>query len=93
MEFEWDSSKELANVRKHGIAFGDAVETFFDPKGIQLRDRIHSWSEERYYWVGKTQAGRVLTTWFTRRGRLIRIIGSAEWRKFRRIYYETAQNE
>jgi uncharacterized DUF497 family protein len=73
--------------------FADATETFFDPKGFQMIDRKHSGDEIRYYWVGKTNRGRVLTTWFTRRGNKIRIIGSAEWRKFRRLYDETTQAE
>lgn len=92
MEFEWDASKELANIKKHGIPFTDAVETFFDPNGIQLMDAKHSGSEIRLYWIGKAAKGRVLTTWFTKRGSLIRIIGCAEWRKFRRLY-ETTQIE
>lgn len=28
MEFEWDLSKEMANVRKHGVTFSEAVESF-----------------------------------------------------------------
>ncbi len=93
MEFEWDAAKELANIRKHRVSFADAVETYFDPKGFQMVDRKHSEDEGRFYWVGKTNNDRVLTTWFTRRGAVIRIIGSAEWRKFRRLYDETTQNE
>jgi uncharacterized DUF497 family protein len=93
MEFEWDATKELANIKKHGIPFADAVETFFDPKGFQMVDRKHSQGERRFYWIGKSNTGRVLTTWFTRRGNTIRIIGSAEWRKFRRVYHETTENE
>lgn len=93
MEFEWDESKELTNIKKHRIPFVDAVETFFDPKGFQMVDRMHSGKERRFYWVGKTNRGRVLTTWFTRRANVIRIIGSAEWRKFRRLYHETTENE
>ncbi|MBI1821887.1 MAG: BrnT family toxin [Nitrospirae bacterium] len=93
MEFEWDALKELINIRKHGIPFSDSVESFFDPKGIQLMDRKHSGSEKRFYWVGQTAKGRVLTTWFTRRGDIIRIIGCAEWRKFRRLYDETTKTK
>ena len=65
MEFEWDATKELANIRKHGVPVVDAVETFFDPKGFQMVDRQHSENEKRFYWVGKTSKDRVLTTWFT----------------------------
>lgn len=90
VEFEWDLSKELTNLKKHKVSFPESVETFFDPSGIQLTDQKHSGSEPRFYWVGKSEQGRVLTTWFTRRGDKVRIIGSAEWRRFRRLY-ETTQ--
>ena len=93
MEFEWDAGKELTNVRKHKVAFVEAVETFFDPKGFQMVDRKHSKDESRFYWVGKSSQGRVLTTWFTRRGSVVRIIGSAEWRQFRRLYDETTETK
>jgi uncharacterized DUF497 family protein len=48
VEFEWDASKELTNIKKHDIPITDAVETFFDPKGIQLIDSKHSGSESRF---------------------------------------------
>lgn len=93
MDFEWDLSKDLENIRKHRVTFAEAVESFRDPRGVQLIDARHSEKEQRFYWVGQAASGRVLTTWFTRRGNSIRIIGSAEWRKFRRYYYETAQGD
>lgn len=89
MEFEWDASKEIENIKKHGIHFTLATETFFDPKGFQMVDAKHSEQEKRYYWVGKTGSGKILTTWFTRRGSMIRIIGCAEWRKMRKLYETT----
>lgn len=91
VEFDWDISKEEANIEKHGISFTEAVECFRDPKGVQVVDVKHSVGEKRYYWVGKSESGRVLTTWFTKRGTTIRIIGCAEWRKFRRFYDETTK--
>ena len=91
MEFEWDELKERVNFQKHKITFVESIETFYDPHGIKLIDHGHSISELRYFWVGKLQNNRVLTTWFTERDGKIRIIGCAEWRKFRRIYNETAQ--
>jgi hypothetical protein len=92
VEFEWDASKEADNLRKHRVSFTEAVESFFDPYGLLLVDEKHSSAEERFYWVGKSASGRVLTTRFTRRGPKIRIIGSAEWREFRRLYNEKAKN-
>ena len=92
MEFEWDASKEADNLRKHGVSFAEAVESFFDPHGLLLVDEKHSGAEDRFYWVGKSSSGRVLTTRFTRRDTNIRIIGSAEWRDFRRLYSEKAKH-
>jgi uncharacterized DUF497 family protein len=93
VEFEWDLSKEKENLQKHGIAFTEAVETFSDPDGFQLSDTKHSAVETRCYWVGKSGSGKILTTRFTRRGNIIRIYGSASWRKFGRLYNERAQAE
>ncbi len=91
MEFEWDATKNLTNRRKHKVSFAEAVETFFDPKGFQMVDKKHSRRESRFYWIGKSNRGRILTTRFTRRGSVVRIIGCAEWRQFRRLYNETTK--
>jgi len=91
MEFEWDLRKEAENIRKHGVSFAEAVETFSDPTGFALTDDKHSADEERFYWIGKSRTGRILTTRYVRRGNRIRIIGSAEWREFRRLYHEKTE--
>ncbi len=91
MEFEWDLSKEEANIDKHGHTFSEAIEAFRDPHGVQLEDQNHSSREKRFYWVGKVNSGRILTVWFTRRKAKIRIIGCAEWRKFRSFYNEATK--
>ena len=86
IEFEWDLRKDAANVTKHGCSFVEAEETFEDPAGLMLSDDGHSRVEQRLYWVGASNAGRILTTRFTLRESKVRIIGCAEWRKFRRMY-------
>ncbi len=30
-DFEWDSAKAAANVRKHGVSFAEAISVFLDP--------------------------------------------------------------
>lgn len=93
MEFEWNDLKEKENVRKHKVNFTEAMNTFFDSQGLLFKDEFHSQFEKRFYWIGKSAiTKRILTTYFTKRGHKIRIIGCAEWRKFRRIY-ETTQNK
>lgn len=91
MEFEWDLAKDQANITKHGQTFSDAVEAFQDSKGVQLVDPEHSETEARFYWIGKISSGKILTVWFTRRGKKVRIIGCAEWRKMRSLYHEAAK--
>jgi hypothetical protein len=91
LQFEWDLTKESENLQKHKISFLEAVSTFSDQNGIQVADQVHSSLESRFYWIGKSSTGRILTTRFTIRGEKIRIIGSAHWRKFRRLYNETAK--
>ncbi|MBN2320763.1 MAG: BrnT family toxin [Acidobacteria bacterium] len=93
MEFEWDLSKEMENLQKHRIDFMEAVETFSDPGGFQLRDAKHSVMETRFFWVGKSRNGKVITTRFTHRGGSIRIFGAASWRKFERLYNERTQTK
>ncbi len=75
--FEWDLSRELENVNKHGISFKEATEVFSDSKVIHLEDPKHSSEEDRNYAVGKTKKGIVLTVRYTWRGKLIRIFGAA----------------
>jgi len=91
IEFEWDLQKEIHNISKHGVSFWEAADTFSDPRGIMLKDLKHSNQENRYFWIGKSKNGRILTTLFTWRAEKIRIIGSGYWRKYRRLY-ETTQN-
>ena len=81
-------SKEIENLKKHGVDFMEAIETFSDPNGFQLKDVKHSIVEMRFFWVGKSRKGKVITARFTRRGNVIRIIGAAAWRKFGRLYNE-----
>jgi uncharacterized DUF497 family protein len=93
MEFEWDLTKESVNIKKHGVTFTEASTCFNDSAGIQFTDSTHSQLEKRFFWVGESSAGRILTTRFTLRGDTIRIFGSAEWRKFRRLYDEATKTK
>jgi uncharacterized DUF497 family protein len=88
MDFEWDADKAEENLRKHKVSFAEEAETFSDPHGFALSDRKHSTVEERYYWVGMSESGRILTTRYTKRRGKIGIVGSGEWREFRKVYYE-----
>ena len=38
MLFEWDEEKNVANVKKHGIDFEDAIRVFEDDDRIEIYD-------------------------------------------------------
>ena len=76
MQFEWDQRKASSNARKHGIAFGDAVAVFFDPRARIFPDPDHSEAEERELIVGHDAAARLLIISFVERHGNVRIISA-----------------
>jgi uncharacterized DUF497 family protein len=36
-DFEWDAAKAVANRRKHGVTFMEAVRAFLDPFAVVSR--------------------------------------------------------
>ena len=85
VHFEWDSSKDLENLGKHGVSFGEAQHAFGDPHRVIAEDVSHSNEEKRYYCFGKVGGG-ILTVRFTFRNDVIRIFGAGYWRKGKAIY-------
>lgn len=88
--FIWDPAKEALNLYKHGVDFITAAKAFKDPKRKIYTDSRHSAKEERFFCIGKVEAG-ILTVRFTYRGGKIRIIGAGYWRKGTQ-YYERDHN-
>ena len=87
MEFEWDPDKARANEQKHGVSFLEAATCFADEKGVVLSDVAHSAKTElRWFFLGRSERGRVLTVRYTQRGINIRIIGAGAWREGKKIY-------
>jgi uncharacterized protein len=86
MDFEWDGSKNMANIAKHELSFYEAQDAFFDKSRVILQDTKHSSKEARYFCIGKTSGGGIATVRFTIRDSHIRIIGAGYWRKGKKIY-------
>jgi uncharacterized DUF497 family protein len=74
MDFEWDTDKERANRKKHGIDFRTATKVFLDPYTIELDD-LGTGEEVRINAIGLVD-GRVLFVTYTIRGDVIRIISA-----------------
>ena len=88
MEFEWDSAKATANLRKHGVSFVEASSVFLDLLGITIFDPEHSHEEDRYITVGVSAAARVLMVAYTDRENRVRIINARELTRKERKDYE-----
>ncbi|MBD9501546.1 BrnT family toxin [Pseudomonas sp. BGr12] len=92
MLFELDEAKNLANIRKHGIDFNDAMELFQQPYLAQRDDR-ENYAEERWINLGRIRSliGVVVST--EREGDVIRIISARKaTRREARHYVQTIEN-
>jgi len=87
MEYEWDSAKAKANLRKHRVSFADASLALEDPRALTMADPDAS-GEQRFVSLGSDPIGRVLVTVFTPRGRRTRIVSSRKASRAERRTYE-----
>jgi len=72
MEFEWGSTKRLANLEKRGLDFADLGEFDWATRVVFTDDR-KDYGETRYTALA-IYRGRVHSVTFTRRGSRLRII-------------------
>lgn len=86
MNFEWDDTKDVVNIKKHGLSFYEAQEAFFDSRRVILLDTKHSRIEKRYFCIGKLPEGGIATVRFVIRNGRIRILGAGYWRKGKKLY-------
>jgi uncharacterized DUF497 family protein len=85
--FEWDERKNLMNLAKHGIDFGDAIEVFYEQITLRRSDRNN---EERWITVGLSE-NRLIAVVFTRQADVIRIISARRARKNEEREYRNAK--
>jgi uncharacterized DUF497 family protein len=74
VRFEWDSAKAAANLKKHHVAFDEAVTVFYDALAATFDDPDHSTGEARFVTVGYSAQGRLLVVCHTERHDVVRII-------------------
>src|SRR5438128_958798 len=87
-EFEWDAQKGTENIKKHGVAFDEALTVFADPLANIFDDPDHSAEERRELIIGHSAKQRLLIVSFTERGHRTRIIGAREATARERRDYE-----
>ena len=57
MRFVWDEKKAAANLRKHGVSFGEASSAFDDQLGAYYPDANH---DDRFILIGFSNQQRLL---------------------------------
>jgi len=86
VEFEWDGDKASGNLRKHGVTFEEAAETFFDPfyqEGDTSTD-----TENRDFILGYSWSQHLLLVVYVERGKRTRIISARLATRSERKLYE-----
>jgi uncharacterized DUF497 family protein len=93
LRFEWDSSKETSNMRKHGISFDEAKTVFTDELARLIADPDHSKNEDRFILLGTSIHSRLLIVCHcVRENDFIRIISARKADKRERAVYEGPKN-
>ncbi|MBF0427012.1 MAG: BrnT family toxin [Magnetococcales bacterium] len=75
MDIEWDKTKAMTNVEKHGVSFADAATALNDPLSVTIAEDT-STDEERFVNIGIDLLGHILVVVYTYRGKNIRIISA-----------------
>ena len=73
--FEWDSQKAVTNLRKHGVSFELACESFFDPFLQRLDDEVID-EELRESIIGLSANWQMLYVIYVMRDDIIRIVSA-----------------
>lgn len=76
MRFEWDDQKAIANLKNHGVSFGEATEVFYDPNALEDYDAAHSDDEVRFFIIGLSSRRLLYVIYAERTGDMIRIISA-----------------
>ena len=75
LEFQWDPTKAVSNLQKHGVPFEYATRVFLDERRQDGVDRRHTYGEERRITIGSIE-GQVYVVAYTRRRAAIRLISA-----------------
>ncbi|MFC2161708.1 BrnT family toxin [Acidobacteriota bacterium] len=93
LRFEWNKSKDKANLRNHGVSFDEATTVFYDENSIEFYDHDHSLEEDRYLMIGLSSKLRLLLVIYKVYERkdldIIRIISSRKpTKREQKVYFE-----
>jgi uncharacterized DUF497 family protein len=84
--FDWNDDKNRINQMKHGVSFEEAAMVFTDSMRVEIYDRKHSITEERWKIFGLSSI-TVLTVSCTERDGIVRIISARKASKIEEEAY------
>jgi uncharacterized protein len=90
MEFEWDLEKAAANLKKHGVAFDEAVEAFSDPNAVEILDDAKLDIEIRYRLIAHSSKRLLFVAYTYRTDQIIRVISARKATSIERKLYQDA---
>jgi uncharacterized DUF497 family protein len=76
MRFQWDPKKNMANLKKHGVRFEEAMDIFLDASRVTKYDVMHSQYEDRWNVVGCARVRTLFVTVVEITDDIIRIISA-----------------
>jgi len=92
VRFEWDPSKAQLNLKKHAVAFDDAICVFEDPYALLSQDRVNPSGEPRWQAIGMVSGLVVLLVAHTIRDQgedeVIRLISARQATRKEKQFYE-----
>lgn len=91
VRFEWDETKRLANISRHGIDFAD-VHRLFDFDRFLFKDDRFDYGETRWVSIG-ILFGEIVSVTHTENDELIRLITARKANKYEQeIYFKTIRD-
>ena len=89
IKFQWDTTKNTSNKKKHGVSFEEAKTIFTDQFARIIADPDHSETEDRFILLGTSIHSRLLVVCHcVRENESIRIISARKADKDERSIYE-----
>ena len=88
--FEWDAGNSDKSWRRHAVSQLEAEQVFFN-QPIVAQAGSRQGGEQRFFVLGRSDAGRELTIVFTARGKLVRVISARPMSRRERSVYAQAK--
>jgi uncharacterized protein len=93
VRYEWDNGKAAVNLRKHGVAFADAIAALEDSNRLEELDAKFMYGEERIHVIGMAH-GNVLFVIVALRGEdICRIISARKATRHEQDRYYAGNRE